>query len=412
MSMARYVVLGYGSMGKIIIKDLFETAGEDSEIIVAGRSLKRAREAANACRSRRVKAAYADVNSHASMVRAFRGADVVIHAVHHEYNVPVMKACLAAGCNYTDLGGLYHWVKPQLALHRRFVKKGLTAIISMGASPGITDILTHYAADQLDMVHQVHIIVGGYDATKVIRASPLSSSYSIDTIFQEFSMKPAILSGGKIRFVEPLSGRISYRLPEPVGIVRPMFTIHSELATIPFALKKKGLRDCTFRIAFDDEFVNRVRFLSELGLTSEEPLRIGRASIRPKDVLIAALKRLPKPVLGKPRQYEILRSVVIGTKGGVRRKIVMDCHVPGMPKWGIGMDIDTGSPPSIVAQFIARGLICARGVYPPGMAVPHAEFFKELARRRMSVYQNGRKLKLSKMRHIHGVHQWQKRAQL
>jgi saccharopine dehydrogenase (NAD+, L-lysine-forming) len=402
--MPRYVVLGYGSMGRIIIKDLFATTGENSEIVIAGHDIKAARAMARSYKSRRVTSAFADVKSHSSMVRAFKGADVVIHAIHHEYNVAVMKACLEAGCDYTDLGGLYHWVKPQLALHKQFRKKGLTAVISMGASPGITDILAHFAADQLDTAEQVHVVVGNYDATEVIRASPLSSAYSIDTVFQEFSMKPAVLTRGRIKFVEPMSGRISYKLPEPVGIVKPMFTIHSELATIPAALRKKGIRECTFRIAFDDQFVNNVKFLRDLGLTSGAPVSVGGKKVRPRDVLISVLRRLPKPVLGKPEQYEILRSTVIGKKNGKRKKIVMDCHVPGMPEWNIGLDIDTGSPPSIVAQFLARGLISAKGVYSPGVAVPHAEFFKELARRRMSIYQNGKKLKLHKLRHIHGVH--------
>jgi len=239
--MTRYVVLGYGAMGQIIIRDLYETSGKDSQIIVAGRDLKKAKKIAKSFKSKRVSARFADVTNKSSMLKAFKGADVVIHAVHHEFNVAVMKACLAARCNYTDLGGLFHWVKPQLALKSRFKKKGLTAVISAGAAPGIENILGHYGADQLDRVHSIELLIGGYDATKVMRSHPLSASYSIETIFQEFSYKPAVFTKGKVKFVEPLSGRNPYTFPKPVGTVKPMYTIHSEVAELPYALKKKGL---------------------------------------------------------------------------------------------------------------------------------------------------------------------------
>lgn len=390
--MVRFLVLGYGAMGKIIIRDLFEFAKKSDDIIVAGRDAGQARKIAAGYRSKRVKAAYADVTKHGTMLRAFKDVDIVIHAVHHEFNVGVMKACLAARCDYTDLGGLFHWVKPQLKLHGKFKRAGLTAVISMGAAPGITDVLARHASDQLDRVSAVDILVGTWDGTKIIRPSPLSSSYSIETIFQEFSYKPAVMKNGRVKFVDPLSGREPYTFPKPVGNVKPMYTIHSEVATIPHALKAKGIRDCSFRIAFDDDFVNKVRFLRELGILSEKPIEIGGRKITPKDFTAAVVKRLPPPIKGKPNEYEILRAIVKGRKKGKPRTITVDCHVKGMPAWNVGVDIDTGAPPSVVAQMIMNGAIDAKGVHTAGEAVPPKRFFKELKKRRMDFYQNGRKI--------------------
>jgi saccharopine dehydrogenase-like NADP-dependent oxidoreductase len=56
-----------------------------------------------------------------------------------------------------------------------------------------------------------------------------------------------------------------------------------------------------------------------------------------------------------------------------------------MPAWDVGLDIDTGSPPAIAAQMIVRGEISHRGAVPAELAVPPAEFFRELKKRKMIV---------------------------
>ena len=384
--MKYFVLGGYGAMGKIIVKDLFETTND--EIIIAGRDLKEARKLTNSYKSIRVKAVYADTNNHESMVKAFKGSNVVIHAVHHEFNVKVMKACLAAKTNYDDLGGLYHWIKPQLRLNKQFKKANLTAVISIGASPGITDILAAYGASKLDKVKEVHIRMGDIDKTDVIRPSPLASSYSIQTIFEEFSYKPAVLTKGKVKFVEPMSGREDFTFPKPVGAVKPMYTIHSEIATIPYVLK--GLKECDFKIAFNESFVEHVKLLKDLGFLSERPIIVNGKEIIPKDVTVGIIKNLPKPVLGKPDQYEIIRVIVNGIKNGKKKTIILDCRTAGMPKWNIGIDIDTGAPASIAAQFIANRTIREKGVLTAGKAIPSDIFFKELKKRGMNIYLNNR----------------------
>ena len=81
----------------------------------------------------------------------------------------------------------------------------------------------------------------------------------------------------------------------------------------------------------------------------------------------------------------MLRVTVRGRRAGRAVAEIVDCHVPGMPAWDVGVDIDTGAPPSIAAQMLVSGEITARGVLPPEQAVPAASFFRALAGRRMRV---------------------------
>jgi saccharopine dehydrogenase-like NADP-dependent oxidoreductase len=160
------------------------------------------------------------------------------------------------------------------------------------------------------------------------------------------------------------------------------------VATLPLSYRKKGIKEVSFRIAFDETLDEKLRFLRALGLSSAEPLQLHRSRVVPRQLLLALLARLPPPApaIGPIDEYEVLRVVVRGQRAGQSVEEVLDCHVPGISTWGMGIDVDTGCPPSIAVQLLARGQISARGALPPERAVPCEPFFAELAKRGMSVH--------------------------
>ena len=368
-------ILGLGSMGKIIAKDLVETF--NGKIIYLVRGVNSVKDLA---KKYNAEIRYADVSKPKTLVKAFKDIDVVIHAAHHEFNLNVMKACLKSKTNYIDLGGLYHYTKKQLKLNKQFEKNNLTAIIGMGASPGITNVMAKYASGFLGKIENLEIKIGNKDFSTYKQISPLSASYSIQTILEEFSWKPAVFVNGKIKFVEPISGREEYKFPEPVGMQKPQYTIHSEIATLPYTLKAKNV---SFKIAFDDEFVDKIKMLKEMGFVSDEIIEVGENKFNAKDVSLEILKKLPKTIPEKINQYEIIR-VIVSNKN---KKIIMDAKI-----FGEEIDKDTGVPPSIISQMIANGKITSKGVFPPESIIPEEYFFRELAKRRIYIYKNNNRI--------------------
>jgi saccharopine dehydrogenase-like NADP-dependent oxidoreductase len=392
----RIVVLGgAGAMGRITVRDLAETAAFGLEIVIADRDDVEARRIAKDL-PRRVRAIGADATVPASLARALKGAAVVINACHHDFNLRVMDAALEAGSHYCDLGGLFHVTRRQLARDARFRRAGLLAICGMGAAPGIVNVMAREAADRLDRVTEIHIAVATRDATPR-RARPLlETSYSIETVLDEASQPAALFTRGALRFVEPLSRADPVRFPAPVGLQYPACTLHSELATLPASFAAKGIREVSFKIAFPGDLADRLRFVHALGLTSRDPIAVRGQRVIPRDVLLELLRAAPAPVPERPRpegpvnDFEILRVTVRGRRSGRAVEDVLDCRVAGMPKWGIGVDIDTGAPPSIVAQMIVAGAIGVRGVVPPERVLPPVPFFRELARRGMRIVRHRR----------------------
>ena len=299
-----------------------------------------------------------------------------------------MRAALAVKAHYIDLGGLFHMTRKQLELNEDFKAANRIAILGMGAAPGITNILSRMAVDQLDSVQEIHTRVAGSDQSKYKDVPALPLSYSLQTILEEFSMPPAVFTKGAFIFAEPMSGMVPLKFPPPLGVKKPMFTIHSEVATLPLTFAAKGVKEVSFKIAFDTEFLDRVRFLRDLGLASHELVKIGHASVAPIELVnkIAMAQKQAK-LVGKLNQHEIVRAIVKGTIKKKKVTLILDCHTKGLPKWGFGTDVNTGCPPAVAALMLAKGEITGIGTLAPEVAVPPDAFFKHLKKRQFWVTQ-------------------------
>jgi saccharopine dehydrogenase (NAD+, L-lysine-forming) len=380
-------------MGRITVRDLVETCAPGDEILIADHDLEKAAALAASLQGGgrpRVRAVRVDVTDHAAAA-ALRGAFAIVNTVQFQLNLHVMEVALAVRAHYLDLGGLFHMTRRQLELDERFRAAGRTALLGMGAAPGITNLLARCGAERLDEVLEIHLRVGSVDRTRYRSTPALAVAYSLKTILEEFSVPPAVFTRGEFAFVEPMSGARPHRFPPPVGVQRPMRTLHSEVATLPLSFRERGVREVSFQIAFDPAFVDRVRFLRDLGLASHEELDVAGVKVRPVDVVNkVAMSQAPAQQVGRLDQYEVLRAVVKGVSAGKKVTWIVDCHTRGMPAWGIGLDIDTGTPPAIAAQMLAAGEITATGTVAPEVAVPCEAFFRRLRARRMRVTINRR----------------------
>ncbi len=383
--MKTYFVLGgYGEMGRIASRDLVETA-KNAKIIIAGRDEAKAKRYARKL-GRNVMGIAADAQKTDEFAAILKkhNVDIVVNCALYYYNLDVMKACLAAGCHYADLGGLFHMTKKQLKLHKKFRQKKLTAVLGMGSTPGITNVLAAYGSRFMDRINAIHVRFAGYGWSHP--KTHFVVPYTMYTVFDEFTSKPAVFKNGKMIFVKPMSGRSEEYFPEPIGKVTTFHTLHSELATFPSSFRKKGLTQCDFKVSFDEDFIHDVELLIEAGIASKKYVTIGGMKVRPVDVAVKELNRLI-PDNANIKDIEYVRVTMQGKKNNKDAELVLDCLAHSNQKWRAAAgDIDTGCPPSIVAQFIANGKMKQRGVLPPELCVPPGLFFKELKKRGMEIF--------------------------
>jgi len=394
----KFVVIGgAGAMGRITVTDLFNTCAATDEVVIADYDLEKAeallKTFKSTAKSPKLSAIQINIKDREDAVKKLQGAFILINCAQYQLNLEVMEIALKIPCHYTDLGGLFHYTRKQLEYNTKFKEAGKIALVGMGAAPGITNVLSAWAASHLDTVMEIHTRVGTMDKTKYTDVPALPVSYSLKTILEEFSFEPAVFTKGEFKFVKAMSGDEPHKFPPPIGVRKPMYTIHSEVATLPLSFKGKGVKEVSFKIAFDPEFVAHVRFLRDLGMASHTPVEVpsgelndkNNVHVSPIDVVNkVAMSQPHAKQVGKLKQYEIVRSIVKGTKNKKKITVITDLHTAGMSAWGIGTDIDTGTPPAVAAQMMAAGEIVMVGVVAPEIAVPHEAFFKRLKIRKMS----------------------------
>ena len=376
------VLGGAGAMGRITVRTLAEYPDID-QITIADYNGERAEELAKGLRSSKLQARQIDVNDEERLRALLRGAHVALVAVDYIYNLPILKACIKEHIHYADLGGLFHMSRTLMALNDEVEAAGITAVMGMGGTPGITNMLARLAVDQMDRVDSIKVQLGCADATP--SNAPLVAPYSMRTILDEFTKEPQVFQDGQWYPQQPLSGQEELIFPLPVGRATAIYSLHSECATFPISFREKGVRHVSFKIAFPTDFMTKLKFLVDLGFGSDEPLRVRGASVSPREVLTRLVESAPAEEI-EPQDCDVLRVVTAGEANGQAVEITNQVVVHPYRRWNVSAGaLDTGTPLAIVGRMLANGEITRRGAHGPEVCVPTGPFFRELARYDMHV---------------------------
>jgi lysine 6-dehydrogenase len=367
------VLGGAGAMGRAVVFDLAESG---HRVRLLDTDAAAARRIARRYGGGTTEADVADARDPADLAARLAGAAVLVNAGPYVFNLKAMDAALRARVHYLDLGGLFHTTREQLRYDAAFRRAGRLAVLGMGSAPGIANVLARAGADALARVRAIKIYNGGVDFTRY--RAPVAFGFSPATVLDEFTQPPMVFEGGRFRATRPLSGAEDFHFE--VGLQKVHRSLHSEVATLPPSYRRKGLRECFFKIAYDPVLVERLTLLIRLGLTDRRP---GGRGVAPRDVLLDCFRALPPP----PDFVDDRDSLAVVMEGEDRRgALTLRYDLTAGPQRRPPLSAvarDTGFPPAIVARMILAGTIRERGVLPPERCVPVAPFLAALAGRGM-----------------------------
>jgi saccharopine dehydrogenase-like NADP-dependent oxidoreductase len=286
--------------------------------------------------ARLVGAEHVDAGDVGAVAEALAGARVCVSCVDYRLNLDVMRGCLAAGAHYVDLGGLFHMTRRQLELDTEFRRAGLTAIIGMGSAPGKTNLLARAAAARL-AGEPASLEIWAASRDPLAAEHPFPAPYSVRTLLDELRMRPVIVRDGEPVEVEPLSGDAAFDFPEPVGRAHGIYTLHSELATLPSAYPT--LREASFRLCLPPGLVEKL-----LALGPDEH---------------------PEPYVQSPHAVAVHAVDLRST----------EATVVGMTVTRGGSARSTAEPAARAAVELAAGRLAVPGVSPPERAIEDPEAF-------------------------------------
>ncbi len=369
-------------MAQVIVRDLLESSEVDA-IGIADVNFEAASRAVSSLGTNRAVALKADVTDTPALTQLVDQYDVIINSTWYQFNLLVMEAAIRSGVHYLDLGGLYHMTLKQLALDSRARDAGITCILGIGSSPGTMNVMAGYGGSKMTKISNVKLRSGSAVVSKP--SELFQSPYSIRTVLDEFTLPPIILRSGEIQEVPALSGKERFVLPDPVNEMEGYYTLHSELATLPQTLGK-GVKDMDFIVAYPPEFTKTITLFARMGLASRSPVKVKGAEVKPYDVLASVVDSVPKAEA--ELDVDVQRVELYGEIDGRPTTLKYDAITAPNEKWKIGGGtVDTGVPPSIASQWLAKGRIKSRGVLPPESCIDPLPYFGELSRRGIRVYE-------------------------
>ena len=350
----RVAVLGAGgTIAPAIVRDLAESEEIESMALLDIDGGK-ARAAAEAHGGGKASAVEIDASQAGSLADAIAGCDAGLNSAAYRLNIDAMAACLAAGCHYLDLGGLYWVAKQQLEVGPQFEEAGLIAVLGIGSSPGKTNLLAARAVAELGgEADALHVSAGGRDLDP---PEGESFPYALRTLLDEVTMPPVAIRDGEPVELEPLTDGGEVDFGDPIGVASTVNTIHSEMLTFPTSF---GCREASFRLSLPPVVEARLRELAGVG--DDEVARVFATSSPPSSQTVSV-------------------HLVEAEAGG--RRVRARSVTPPREEWGLGGGIvSTATPIAAAARLLARGEVSARGALPPELCLDPAAMFAELETR-------------------------------
>lgn len=359
---------GAGGIGSVAARAL-ACVDDFDQIVVADQQLEAARRVASELGDTRASAAPLEAGSADSVRAAVAGASVVVNCVgpFYRFGPPVLAAVIEAGTDYVDVCDDLDATLAMLELDGAARQAGVSALIGMGNSPGLANVLVRYCADELlDRVEAVDImhVHGGEpeegDAVVKHRIHAMTNDVPLFVGGEHVSVRMLERSGRA--FVKETRFRDVGTLP-----VYPY--PHPETITLPRHIA--GLRRATnLGVVVPLSYFELTMDMVRLGLCAEEPVTVRGREVVPLEFAVAhILSRRPALLeqAGVTGPRGCLKVEVAGERDGEPH-----AYVFSLSSSERGAGEGTGIPAALGAIMRHRGQITEQGVFPPEAGVSPA----------------------------------------
>ena len=301
--MSKVLIIGAGGVSNVVVHKCCQVPEVFTEILLASRTRAKC-EAIKAGLPKeaqaRVTTAQVDADNTDEVVALIKGfdAELVINVALPYQDLTIMDACLAAGVHYVDTANYepkdvpkfeYKW---QWAYRERFEKAGLTALLGSGFDPGVTGVFCAYALKHyFDEINEIDIV----DANAGDHGYPFATNFNPEINIREITANGRFFDHGRWVETAPLAEKRAYDLPE-IGPKNVYLLYHEELESL--AQNMPGIERIRFWMTFSDNYLNHLRVLQNVGMTSIEPIDFEGQQIIPLQFLKAVL---PDPASLGPR---------------------------------------------------------------------------------------------------------------
>ena len=310
-----------------------------------------------------------DVTDTKKLAEALEEHDVVLNTTgpFFVFGVAILKAAIENNCHYIDICDDWEPTEEMLKLDSEAKDKGITAIIGLGASPGITNLMGLVAMEELDSVDTV---ITGWDLSSVNPAEESSQAGTNAAMIhgiQQMTGKVKIFEDGQLSMVQSLKElKINY---PGKGIYKANIFGHPEAISFPYHFPKikNAMNVAHGSKAIDIYIIKIFLWLTEKNIISNDnaanffhwlETKSNRPSFRDEKT-------------GLPAIY----GLAYGMKNGKNASVGVTFGKNDLAK-EISMGEATGHPLALGLKLFLQGKIYKPGVFAPeGGAINTEDFF-------------------------------------
>lgn len=332
------VIGGYGQVGRQVCLELAKAP--PGRVVAAGRDLEKAK-------------AFAEMTNGAILPREvditreadedlFDDVKLVVVCVPQE-NSAFVEACLNTGTHYVDITELYSFISQVEPLDDLAESRGATALLSVGLSPGLTNLLVKHCVSRLDSAEraEVYIMIG--DGNE-------SGDALLELLLHHMNEDIVIPEDGVMQRYRPFTDGKTTTFPDGIGEHRAYRFEFPEPHVLPRTL---GLKTVSHRTCTDSRFGTwMMHTLQRVGFW--------------KLLRFSFVKSAMKQGMGGTSGSDVIafKVIVSGERGG--ESVTLEAAATGRD-----VNLNTGRSAAIFAEEIYSGR------YPAG--VHHVEELFELS---------------------------------
>ncbi len=379
---------GCGDMGRMAVAILLESL-KISSVTIADKDYELAKTIIEMIGSDKLSAFEIDVNDSEKLFDLIASHDIMMNTVgpFYKFAKMILEACIKAKKPYIDICDDWKPTLDLLDMDKKAKTAGITAIIGIGASPGITNLLAVFACSKFEEVDELitawgfsegkegkkpRYYVTGKMLKKKLGLPPEKANAAVEHLLFETLEKIPTFKDGKTIEIDALTEAEPLQFPG----FKDTYVCHighPETVTLHRTIKAKT--------------ISLVMFLGE---TATDLTREYRQKILDKNLTISeaaiALDRDFKNLIKRARRGQAplkeyigmppsLCVIATGTKDGKRKKVAIALgRNPYDEMAGL-----TGVPLAIATIMMIEGKIKTKGVLTTEESIDPIEFFDKLA---------------------------------
>ncbi|WP_433334559.1 saccharopine dehydrogenase family protein [Spirillospora sp. CA-294931] len=368
---------GAGAMGAVAVREAAGLAGV-TEIVVADRNLAAAERVASRIPGKGA-VLRVDVTDAAALRAALADADIVLNTVgpFYRFGVDVLRASIETRTDYLDICDDWEPTLDMLGLDAEARAAGVRAVVGMGASPGLSNLLAARAVNELDSLQDIYtawqVEAPGAGREEQVLGPDGKPTAAVVHWMQQISGRIAVVEKGEVVHRPPL---------RPVTLCLPgdrtgtAYTVgHPEPVTLRRSYAPTGdAANLMIITTVTVAYVDALRRDIDAGRLTNEAAAAGLANPSLRRGLGAFFRSTR---LKGPGSLPPFFAAATGTHRGEPRTVLAE--LVGDPDLPTDMAEATGIPLALgLAQFI-DGTVNRPGVHPPETAMDADRVFRDLA---------------------------------